>query len=248
MVPQALTRSSVKRDHALIAPDSHVQAALPGWTKTKGIILVSPVMGARFTQYYAMMERGAESGATMAGVQRFFFVLEGQVELTSPDGKVLLGVGGYGFIPADTNHRIVARKAARLLLFEKPYRAFDGAPAPAVVIGNERDLPESPFLGDERAQLKFLLPDEPAYDMAINIFSYMPGTTLPFVEVHVMEHGLLMLQGGGVYRLADSWYPVTEGDVIWMASYCPQWFVAAGRTPSRYIYYKDVNRDPMGDR
>ena len=116
------------------------------------------------------------------------------------------------------------------------------------MIGNERDLPESPFLGDERAQLKFLLPDEPAYDMAINIFSYMPGTTLPFVEVHVMEHGLLMLQGGGVYRLADSWYPVTEGDVIWMASYCPQWFVAAGRTPSRYIYYKDVNRDPMGDR
>ena len=62
MVPQALTRSSVKRDHALIAPDSHVPAALPGWTKTKGIILISPVMGARFTQYYAMMERGAESG------------------------------------------------------------------------------------------------------------------------------------------------------------------------------------------
>ena len=28
------------------------------------------------------------------------------------------------------------------------------------------------------------------------------------VEVHVMEHGLLMLEGQGVYRLGDDWYPV----------------------------------------
>ena len=39
--------------------------------------------------------------------------------------------------------------------------------------------------------------------------------------------------------------PVKAGDVIWMASYCPQWFVAMGKTPASYIYYKDVNRDPM---
>jgi (S)-ureidoglycine aminohydrolase len=53
-----------------------------------------------------------------------------------------------------------------------------------------------------------------------------------------------MLAGQGVYRLADSWYPVQEGDVIWMASYCPQWFVAMGKEPARYLYYKDVNRIP----
>jgi (S)-ureidoglycine aminohydrolase len=65
------------------------------------------------------------------------------------------------------------------------------------------------------------------------------------VEVHVMEHGLVMLDGMGVYRLGEDWYPVQEGDVIWMASYCPQWFVAMGKTPARYLYYKDVNRDPL---
>ena len=27
------------------------------------------------------------------------------------------------------------------------------------------------------------------------------------VEIHVMEHGLLMLEGGGIYRLGDRWYP-----------------------------------------
>ncbi len=38
---------------------------------------------------------------------------------------------------------------------------------------------------------------------------------------------------------------VQKGDVIWMASYCPQWFVAMGKSPARYLYYKDVNRDPL---
>ena len=48
-----------------------------------------------------------------------------------------------------------------------------------------------------------------------------------------------------MYRLSDAWYPVQQGDVIWMAPYCPQWFVAMGKGPARYLYYKDVNRDPF---
>ena len=78
--------------------------------------------------------------------------------------------------------------------------------------------------------------------MAVNIFAYQPGGHLPYTEIHVMEHGLLMLEGQGVYRLEDSWYPVEQGDVIWMGSYCPQWFVAMGKQPASYLYYKDVNR------
>ena len=100
-------------------------------------------------------------------------------------------------------------------------------------------------MGDEDARLQTLLPESPAFDMAVNIFTYQPGATLPQVEIHVMEHGLQMLSGMGVYRLSDSYYPVAEGDVIWMASYCPQWFVAMGKQPASYIYYKDVHRDPL---
>jgi len=44
-----------------------------------------------------------------------------------------------------------------------------------------------------------------------------------------MEHGLMMLEGGGIYRLGDSWYPVTAGDFIWMGPWCPQWFGAIGK-------------------
>ncbi|MEN0109965.1 MAG: (S)-ureidoglycine aminohydrolase, partial [Planctomycetota bacterium] len=27
--------------------------------------------------------------------------------------------------------------------------------------------------------------------------------------------------------------------------YCPQWFTAMGKEPAAYVYYKDVNRDPL---
>jgi (S)-ureidoglycine aminohydrolase len=67
------------------------------------------------------------------------------------------------------------------------------------------------------------------------------------VETHVMEHGLLMLQGGGIYRLGDFWYPVAAGDFIWMGPYCPQWFGALGKTPAKYLIYKDWNRHPLGE-
>ncbi len=85
------------------------------------------------------------------------------------------------------------------------------------------------------------------FDLAVNIFTYQPGATLPFVETHVMEHGLLMLRGKGIYRLDEARHPVIAGDVIWMASFCPQWFIATGKTHASYIYYKDVNRAPLGE-
>ena len=59
-----------------------------------------------------------------------------------------------------------------------------------------------------------------------------------------MEHGLLMLEGFGTYRLGDDLHTVEAGDFIWMAPYCPQWFIAGPETPARYLIYKDWNRTP----
>jgi (S)-ureidoglycine aminohydrolase len=92
--------------------------------------------------------------------------------------------------------------------------------------------------------LQTLLPIDPRFDLAINIFTYQPGATLPFVETHMMEHGLLMLSGQGVYRLEGAYYPVEPGDAIWMAPYCPQWFAAIGDVPASYLYYKNIHRMP----
>jgi (S)-ureidoglycine aminohydrolase len=240
------TRSSVRPGHALIAPDSFVQSPLPGWSRTQGIVLISPQLGARFAQYLALMEPGAEAGPPQPGVERVVYVLEGEVMLTAAGTKEhKLGGGGYAFLPPGADVALRARAASRLNVFEKRYLPLPGVEAPRLHVGRERDVPGVPFLGDPDALLQTLLPAEPSFDLAVNLFSFRPGATLPMVEVHVMEHGLLMLAGQGVYRLGDDWYPVRQGDVIWMAPYCPQWFVATGKEPARYLYYKDVHRDPL---
>jgi (S)-ureidoglycine aminohydrolase len=100
--------------------------------------------------------------------------------------------------------------------------------------------------GDDALQVRRVMPDGVDWDFAVNTMTYEPGAALAQVEIHVMEHGLLMLEGGGIYRLGDSWYPVTAGDFIWMAPYCPQWFGALGKNPAKYLIYKDWFRHPLG--
>ncbi len=130
--------------------------------------------------------------------------------------------------------------------FAKRYEPLAGTPVPAAFFGDSAKVAETPFLGDPHARLRGLIPEtDLGHDFAVNIFTFDPGATLPFVEIHIMEHGLLVLEGGGVYRLNDDWHPVAQGDVIWMAPYCPQWFIAKGPGPTRYLYSKNVNREPQ---
>jgi (S)-ureidoglycine aminohydrolase len=88
------------------------------------------------------------------------------------------------------------------------------------------------------------MPASHSFDFAVNTMTYEPGAALPQVEVHYMEHGLLMLEGEGIYLLGDQWHVVQAGDFIWMAPYCPQWFVATGSVPAKYLIYKNFNRKP----
>ena len=90
------------------------------------------------------------------------------------------------------------------------------------LIVSSEDAVTSHALGDDPdLQVKCLLPDTMSFDFAVNTMVYQPGAALSMVEMHVMEHGLLMLEGGGIYRLGDSWYPVTAGDFIWMGAVVP---------------------------
>jgi (S)-ureidoglycine aminohydrolase len=239
------TRSSIQRNHALITPESHVQSYLPGWRDTKAILLIAPAMGANFMQYIALLEPGGLSGPSAPGIERFCYVLEGEVEVTEGGGSRCLESGGFAYSPPDQPAQLRAIRASRLVVFEKPFVPAPGLTMPAPVVGQEQDIAAAPFLGDPAAMLKYLLPSSPAADMEVNLFAFAPGGSLPLVEVHLMEHGLLLLEGQGIYRLADQWYPVQAGDTIWMGPFCPQWFAALGKQPARYLYYKDVNRDPL---
>lgn len=244
------TRSSVHRNHALITPDTHVKAPLVDWLNSEAIIHISPAMGARFLQYTALMGDNSRSSVLRETVERFVYVLEGSIKLISKENKQThaLRPGHYAFLPATSDWIVEAKRTAKLEIFEKQYVPLKGNPSVLqAIIGDASQVSSEPFMGDPGAQLKTLLPKDAAFDMAVNLFTFQPGATLPMVEIHVMEHGLLLLEGAGVYRLGDSYYPITAGDVIWMASYCPQWWVAMGKTPSTYIYYKDVHRDSLED-
>lgn len=241
------TRSRISTNHALITPDTHVWGPLPGWKGATAAVHISPHLGARFMQASVALETGGMSGGAADGIERVIFVRSGAVSIKLPGGGPAqrLGAEGFAYFPADRPHEIKATEPSNLIVFEKPFQKAPGVELPEAVIGAAGDVPGEPFMGDENARLQVLLPADERFDLAVNLFNYQPGATLPQVEIHVMEHGLIMLDGAGVYRLGESWYPVAAGDVIWMASYCPQWFVAMGKTPARYLYYKDVNRDPL---
>ena len=66
---------------------------------------------------------------------------------------------------------------------------------------------------------------------------------IPFPETHVMEHGLYVLEGKGVYLLNQDWVEVQAGDFMWLRAFCPQACYAGGPGPFRYLLYKDVYRD-----
>ncbi len=254
MHPLGQTRTTIQPNHAFIAPDGHVPAALPGWKNTEGIYLISPRMrnAPQFSLYIALMEAGSKSAMPAKGVQRFVYVQSGEVALQlldamsfqMHDAEPAMTAGQFAYFPADTEHTLRCETAAKLIIFEKAYQAGDGR-APERVSGDAWAGDGEPFMGDDAARLRVLLPTDERYDMAVNLFTFQPGAALPFVETHIMEHGLYLLEGQGVYRLDESWYPIQAGDAIWMGPYNPQWFAAHGKTQSTYIYYKDVNRDPL---
>ncbi len=240
------TRTRIGPRHALIAPDGLVPSILPGVTGAVANVIISPAMGANLTQLLLTFEAGGRAEFSEPGVETCLYVMSGKCTASIGGECRVLAEGGYVFAPADAPLEIAKpKKGTSVTVFQKRFVPRAGASAPEALFGSAAEIEGAPFLGDPAARLKTLLPDIPAFDMAVNLFTYEAGARLPFVETHIMEHGLIMLQGEGVYRLEDAWYPVAAGDAIWMAPYCPQWFVAMGKGPASYLYYKDVNRSPM---
>lgn len=233
------TRSSRRADHLLLTPDTFVRAPLPGMHNATAIVHVSPAAGAAFTQYTAELEEGGHLGEALG--QRFVYVLEGELEVA----HLSLSTDQFAYLPEGAEVVVRSRRRARVAVIEKEYQQLSGIESPDMVAGNERDISPAPLLGDSSIQVRGLLPNDTKFDFVVSTMTYDPGAALPMVEAHVMEHGLLMLNGGGIYRLNDCWYPVTAGDFIWMAPYCPQWFGALGKTSARYLIYKDWNRHPL---
>jgi (S)-ureidoglycine aminohydrolase len=231
------TRSANCHDHRLQTPDTFVRAALPGMRQATAIVHASPAGGARFVQYTAEFEAGGALAAS--GDQRFIYVLDGRLTV----GGATLDAGGYAYLAPGDATAISADTACRATVIEKPYQPLGDA-HPSRFTGREAQVAPSHLADDPWLDVRALVPDERVFDFRVNTMTFRPGASLPAVEIHVMEHGLLMLEGGGIYRLGAQWYPVEAGDFIWMDRYCPQWFGAIGKQPAKYLIYKDWDRYP----
>jgi (S)-ureidoglycine aminohydrolase len=208
--------------------------------------LVSPALGARFSQLLITLERDGQCAGNTGANQYFIYVLEGAASVLLDDRKRRLEAGSYAHLPSGQDVQIASGAAGtRLLVFQKEYQPLPGVVKAAGVVGHEREVKGQPLRGGGDAVLQSLLPDHPAFDMAVNILTCPPGAAIPVVEAPVMERGWMVLRGQGLCRLEADWHPVQPGDTIWTAPYCPQWFLAMGKAPASCIYYQEVNRDPM---
>jgi (S)-ureidoglycine aminohydrolase len=241
----ALTRTVVKKTHALITPDGFVSSYVPGWINCTVNVLINEQMGANLCQILITLNKDGKITGVTNESQVFFYVISGSCKVNIEGDKADLKTGQFVYVPLQKKYSFKnSSSETKILTFHKVYEELHGYDMPDTIIGDTAKIKSDKYFDDPALRLQTLLPDVPSFDMAVNIFSYDPGGHLPFVETHIMEHGLMYLQGQGIYMLDDEWYPVKKGDSIWMAPYCRQWFTAMGKEPAVYIYYKNVNRFP----
>jgi (S)-ureidoglycine aminohydrolase len=238
------SRARVRPRYALFPLEGYPPSRLPNWPGVEARVLASPALGAGFVELLLDVKQGQGGGAKADGrVETFYFVVSGRVDLTVEGRTHPLAAGGYALVPPAADHAVRAAADSRLIALTKAYEPLAGVAPPGLFVGDAAKVPGTVYMGDEGARLQPLIPDELPYDLAMNIFTFETGHSLPYVETHVMEHGLWFLQGKGLYYLDDTWMEVEQDDFIWMAPYVPQSFYATGPVASKYLYYKNVNRE-----
>lgn len=238
------SRGRVGGRYYLMSPDTMVENSLPFLPPDSSIILTAPQgLPARFGQVLLTLSAGESStGLLGCGFQNFVFVVDGSVTIRSEAEEWTLSEESYLFLPQGREFEIVAVANSRLLWVKKRYVEVAGIDHPEIVTGSLAAVHDQP---DDAIDGSYgqLLPSDTRYDMAMNIMRFEPGARFRMVEIHHQEHGLYMLQGGGIYHLDGDHLEVVKDDFIYMAPYCTQAFTVAGAGASAYLLYKDVNRD-----
>jgi (S)-ureidoglycine aminohydrolase len=229
-----------------------VTSFFPGWDKTRGWILARPLSGFAETFSQIIMEvlpgGGSDAPEDDPEAECVIFVVEGALELRFDGVTHLLSEGGYAFLPPSLPYTVKNRhhKPAKFHWVRKRYESAVGVAVPPAFVTSDRDhIPNAmPDTNGAWATTRFVDPNDLRHDMHVNIVTFQPGGVIPFAETHVMEHGLYVLEGKGVYRLNGDWVEVEAGDFMWLRAFCPQACYAGGPGPFRYLLYKDVNRLP----
>ncbi|MFW6074659.1 MAG: cupin domain-containing protein, partial [Chloroflexota bacterium] len=189
----AQSRQVVTSQYSVMPPEGVLASRLPGFTDTTVRFLTSPEMGARFAQ--ALLEIEPGGGTTTPrdeGLEHVFYLLSGEVTITIDDEDHQIEPHGYVYVPIGHPYAIKGGGdgQARLIWIKRPYEPID-LPAPDPVVGRREtayrvENPDEPG----RYWLRLLPVDDMAFDMEVNILGFEPGVYFPYVETHIMEHGL----------------------------------------------------------
>nr|CAD6595691.1 (S)-ureidoglycine aminohydrolase [Rhizobium sp. TCK] len=227
-----------------------VTSILPHWDNTRAWIIARPMTGfaETFAQYVMEVEAGGGSlrPEPDSRAQAALFVTEGEMIVELDGVAHQLRTGSFAYLPAGSSWSVRnhSGSAVRFHWIRKVFQAVDGLAPPSAIFTHESEqqMVAMPDTEGKWATTRFIDPADVRYDMHVNIVTFEPGGTIPFMETHVMEHGLYVLEGKAVYRLNADWVEVEAGDFMWLRAFCPQACYAGGPGRFRYLLYKDVNR------
>ena len=251
---QLLTDRAVFTDSYAVIPKGTMRdittSFLPFWEDTRLWVIARPMTGfaETFSHYITQVAPGGGSTRPETDVtaQAVLFVVAGTATLTVAGTAHNLTPGGYAYLPAGTDWQLRNTGAEPLTFhwIRKAYQAVEGIDPPGVLITSDQEVAPIPMPGTDGkwATTRFVDPTDLRHDMHVNIVTFEPGAVIPFMETHVMEHGLYVLEGKAVYRLNQDWVEVEAGDYMWLRAFCPQACYAGGPGKFRYLLYKDVNR------
>jgi len=227
---------------------NRVEHHLPGFNGgVLAQVLATPQHGAKFVEHELLVEvNGGTEKPRDEAFEQFFFILEGEIEFGYAGGKLTrMGRGNFCWLPPNFAYQFTNKGSAlsRVVWIRRRYEEAPGITLPAPILAHESDVTANPT---DTYMEQHLTPYEGlGFDMGINLQVFEPGVYFSEVEAHVMEHGLYMVEGRGLYWLNHDLIEVVKDDFIYMAPYCPQFFYATGWEKSAYLLYKDVNRDYM---
>ena len=251
---QLLTDRAIFTDAYAVIPKGTmrdiVTSFLPFWEKTRLWVIARPMSGFAETFSHYIMEVQPGGGSNLPELdpeaQGVLFVVEGTISLSVKGETHELTPGGYAYLPPDSKWTLCNQsdEVVRFHWIRKAYDKVDGLDVPDVLILNDNDVAPTPMEGTEGkwATTRFVDPTDLRHDMHVTVVTFEPGAVIPFLETHVMEHGLYVLEGKAAYRLNNDWVEVEAGDYMWLRAFCPQACYAGGPGRFRYLLYKDVNR------
>src|SRR5204863_9908062 len=100
------TRSVLKPRCALLAPEGFVHGFLPGWEKAACNVLISPAMGARFSQILITLEQDGQCQGNTGANQYFIYLVDGAAGILIDEKRHRLEAGSFVYLPSEKDVRI----------------------------------------------------------------------------------------------------------------------------------------------